>query len=72
VRHDATRNDPESGATTRRGGLAVDAELRRDHRARASVGSGNITWAVVTIVLSNVFYTDGESLIVAFLTSWRV
>ncbi len=35
--------------------------------ALAGAGPGNIAWAVVAIVLSNVFYTYGESLIAAFL-----
>ncbi len=35
--------------------------------ALAGVGPGNVAWAVVAIVLSNVFYTYGESLIAAFL-----
>ncbi len=35
--------------------------------ALAGAGPGNVAWAVVAIVLSNVFYTYGESLIAAFL-----
>ena len=35
--------------------------------ALAGVGPGNVVWALVAIVLSNVFYTYGESLIAAFL-----
>jgi len=35
--------------------------------ALAGPGPGNIAWAVVAIVLSNVFFTYGESLIAAFL-----
>lgn len=35
--------------------------------ALAGVGPGDVAWAVVAIVLSNVFYSYGESLIAAFL-----
>ena len=35
--------------------------------ALAGAGPGNVAWALVAIVLSNVFYTYGESLIAAFL-----
>ena len=35
--------------------------------ALAGAGPGEVAWAVVAIVLSNVFYTYGESLIAAFL-----
>jgi UMF1 family MFS transporter len=35
--------------------------------ALAGAGPGDVAWAVVAIVLSNVFYTYGESLIAAFL-----
>jgi MFS transporter, UMF1 family len=35
--------------------------------ALAGAGPGNVAWAVVAIVLSNVFFTYGESLIAAFL-----
>jgi len=35
--------------------------------ALAGAGPGDIAWALVAIVLSNVFYTYGESLIAAFL-----
>ncbi len=35
--------------------------------ALAGAGPGKVAWAVVAIVLSNVFYTYGESLIAAFL-----
>lgn len=35
--------------------------------ALAGAGPGDIVWALVAIVLSNVFYTYGESLIAAFL-----
>jgi MFS transporter, UMF1 family len=35
--------------------------------ALAGAGPGNIAWAVVAIVLSNVFFSYGESLIAAFL-----
>ena len=35
--------------------------------ALAGAGPGDVAWALVAIVLSNVFYTYGESLIAAFL-----
>ena len=35
--------------------------------ALAGAGPGDVVWALVAIVLSNVFYTYGESLIAAFL-----
>ena len=35
--------------------------------ALAGVGPGDVAWAVLAIVLSNVFYSYGESLIAAFL-----
>jgi len=35
--------------------------------ALAGAGPGNVAWAVVAIILSNVFYSYGESLIAAFL-----
>lgn len=35
--------------------------------ALAGAGPGDVTWALAAIVLSNVFYTYGESLIAAFL-----
>jgi len=35
--------------------------------ALAGVGPGDVAWAVVAVVLSNLFYTYGESLIAAFL-----
>jgi len=35
--------------------------------ALAGAGPGDVAWAVVAIVVSNVFYTYGESLIAAFL-----
>ena len=35
--------------------------------ALAGCGPGDVAWAVVAVVLSNVFYTYGESLIAAFL-----
>ncbi|MCI1192538.1 MFS transporter [Calidifontimicrobium sp. SYSU G02091] len=35
--------------------------------ALAGAGPGDVAWAVVAVVLSNVFYTYGESLIAAFL-----
>ncbi len=35
--------------------------------ALAGIGPGDVGWAVVAVVLSNLFYTYGESLIAAFL-----
>ncbi len=35
--------------------------------ALAGVGPGDVAWALIAIVLSNVFYTYGESLIASFL-----
>lgn len=35
--------------------------------ALAGVGPGDVAWALVAIILSNVFYTYGESLVAAFL-----
>jgi UMF1 family MFS transporter len=35
--------------------------------ALAAAGPGDVAWAVVAVMLSNVFYTYGESLIAAFL-----
>ena len=47
--------------------LALGNQPPEPLHALAGAGPGNVAWAVVAIVLSNVFFTYGESLIAAFL-----
>jgi MFS transporter, UMF1 family len=47
--------------------LVLHGGLRAGHRGAGRRGPGDLWLAVVAIVLSNLFYAYGESLIAAFL-----